>query len=497
MNRRVTVCLLLFYVAHYFATDVFADELINGSHDRIDLYDDTVIINHGIINSIYTNDYNLIISNYNTIYNVYNSGTAYVNQQISDNEALHKINVIGDNFSVNINNLNQVDLTQLKDIVSGADKTIVINDSSIIINNFADWRNWNQNVSLTGTNTLYIQNPETIISGELLNFVHDNGTKVVLLDSEKLYKAAIRYESGVSFIDITKETDVSKLFDDERNSILADLRASVYNNSLIMLLNNSNSIQEIERILQLSYRFNPSVLMRPIDTLNQFGLIDFLNNYDTIYGGFSGFYVFADTTNAFGLDFNVAGKYEDWYVGTGFNLGRFYYKNDLNDFDGFAYGANIKIKKYIDDFWLHGMVGFRMANFKTDTMYYNNHIKQNPVGYSGYGALDLGYDYALSSDVIFAPFIGGTTTLSWIMKKSDKDVTGRAGGNIKYSFGTDDIKYNCSGLFGISVDGDLFGKTEFGFMSNQDGAGLSVGFDVIKNDDDMYYKINLQGKILF
>lgn len=498
MSRRIRIYLLLLLcVAYRFVDGAVADEIkVYDYRSTMDLDDITTIKNYGEIKDIYTKGFNLTIYNYNTIGTVHNSG-AVVNQQICGNETLHKINVTGGRFSVNIDNVNQVDLSVLQQIVSDADKTIVINDSSIIINDFADWRNWDQKVSLTGTNTLYIKKPETVVSGEELRFVQDNGTKVVLLDSEKLYKVNIRHESSVSFIDITKETDVSKLFDDNRQSILKDLQTSGYNNSLMIMLNNAKNMQEIENILQLSYRFNPSILMHPINTLNQFSLVDLLSSENALYGGFTGFYVLGDTTNIFGLDLNFDGKYEDVYLGTGFNLARFRYKNDINNFDGFTYGVNIKIKKYIDDFWIHGTVGARIAHFKTETIYYDNHTTQNPVGYSGYGALDMGYDYVLSSDVIFAPFIGGVNQLSWVAKKSDNDITGRAGLNIKYSFGTNDIIYKCSALFGASLNGDVFGKTKFGFMSNQDGAGISVGVDAIKNNHDIHYKINIQGKILF
>ena len=497
MTNRMCFYLVSFLAANVFVVRGSADEVIDGFRDSIELFGPTVIQNNGIINEIYTNGYLLRITNYNTVNVIYNSGAGAVAQQIPNNDALHKLNVNGGNFSVDLSGLNLVDLGLLQNVVSGADKQIVINNSSVIINDFADWRNWNQNVLLSGTNTLYLKNPETVTSGELLKFVHDNETRVVLLDSAKLYKVSITHESGASFIHITKETDMSKLFDDERSAILQELQSSGANGALLNALNNAKNMQEVENILQSSYRFNPSILMRPVNTLNKFSLIDLLNNENSLYGGLSGVYVGSDTTQAFGLVVKASGKYEDFYMGTSLSVNRFRYKNDMNDFDGFSYGADIKVKKYFDDLWVHGIVGITMANFKTETIYYNHNITQNPFGYSGYGAIDVGYDYSIMPDLMFSPFVGGVAQLSGVAKDTDKDISLRIGSDIKYTFETEDIKYEYKAGFGVTGIGDLFGKIRFGFMSNQDGAGVSFDLDALRNDEDFFYKITLNGRISF
>lgn len=471
-------------------TDVYAVDV-----DRIDLDHAMTIYNYDNVDAIYTNDNNLTIINYQTINAVYNTGTSYVLQQIPDNAALNTINMHGNNFHVQINNVNSADVRLVQRIVEGAEE-VRITDSSLVIDDFADWRNWNQTVLLEGTNTLYIKHPETVVSGERIQFIKNNGTKVVLLDSDQLYKVTLRYDSGASFIDITK-TDVSNIFDDERGEILKDLQLSGSNSSLLLALNNAKSMQEINQIMQSSYRFNPSILMRPVSTLNQFYLLDLLNNENSLYGGFSGFYIGSDATDAFGFNLHFGGKYEDWRLSTTLYWNRFYYQKDVNNFDGFSYGGNIKIKRYIDSFWIHGIAGLSFANFKTDTIYHNNMIKRNPFGYSGYGALDIGYDYNIIDDLSIAPFGGVLTQISSVMKSTNTDSTIRFGGNIKYSLATDGLKYEYSGAAGATIVGDLFGNFGVGFVSEQDGAGVSIDLSFLNNDDSFHYKISLNGKILF
>ena len=203
----VSLCLMhCFWVMDAVATVYSKTDVVN----RVDLTGYETIKNYGTINSIYTNGNNLQIYNYGTVGFVNNAGgISFVHQYIPDNSALHKINVSGGNFSVDVTNVNQVNLIMLKDVVAGAEQVNIAN-SSIIINDFADWRQWNQNVLLSGANTLYLVHPETVISGERIQFVQNNGTTVVLLDSDKLYKVSLRHDSGASFIDVTKETDMSK-----------------------------------------------------------------------------------------------------------------------------------------------------------------------------------------------------------------------------------------------------------------------------------------------
>ncbi len=498
MSKFVRFCLCVNFLAICFAADVCALEY-HYDIDSVNLSADTVIENYAHIDDIYTNANNLQIYNYGNIGVIHNSGAAYVWQYIPDNSALNKINLDGSTFRINITNVNSVDLLTLKNVVFDADGIIDITNSSIVINDFADWRNWNQDVSLHGTNTLYINNVLTVVSGERILHIHDNSTKVILTDADKLHKVSLKYDSvsDVAFIYVARETDYFKVFNDNRGVLLNNLRLSGSDNNLLMALDNAQNMSELNDVMQKSYHFNQSVLMRPVKKLNNFSMMQKLSGIDDVYGGFSGFYAFSDTTNMYGINFDINEKYDDIYFGLNFNLNKFKYVDDMNNFSGFVYGGNIKIKKYINDWWMHALGGLSLAKFNANAIYHDNNIENNPFGYSLYGSLDLGHDYKSSFDLILSPFIGLIASQSNVVDVSDTDINIRGGGNIQYSFVMDNVKYEYSGMVGACVNGDMFGSLKVGFVSQLDNAGMALNFDIYKDEYDINYKFSVNGRILF
>ncbi len=501
MRKYTYICLLINFLAITFATDCYAIVYQDntGNIGTLNLSDNAIIRNYGNIDDIYTNNNYLKIYNYGTIGTVHNSGFSFVCQYIPSNDALHKINMDGTDFQVDIQNIDKVDLNVLKNIVSDVDGEINITNSSIVINDFADWRSWNQNVSLIGTNTLYITNVDTIVSGEEILHVSDNGTHVVLMESDKLHKVSLKYDSisKVAFIYISEEKDYEKVFDDNRGSLLQDLRESSSNSNLLNAMDNANNMQELENIMQSSYHFNPSILMRPVNMINEFSMLPMLSYSNALYGGLSGVYMFSDTTNLFGINFNINGDYDGTYLSIDFNLNKFKYVDDMNDFSGLVYGGNIKIKKYIDNLWANIIAGISLANFKADAVYHDDMITNNPFGYSLYGGIDVGYDYKIVQDLIVSPFIGTSLMKSEIVDISQTDTNIRIGGNLKYSFVVDNVEYDYDVMGGCGVNGNIFGGVKIGFVSILDSAGMSLGFNVYKDEYDINYKADISGKILF
>ena len=488
------------------ADNVFASPIVYDTNAVIDVLNlsdyTTEIENYGTINEIHTNENNLIIYNYGHVGIVYNSGTAYVLQYITNASALNKIVVNKENvdadFEIWIEDAKDgIDFNKLIDVVADADK-IVINRSNILIDNLEDWNNWcsGKDVELGELSKLVIKDTKTIDSGEEIKSVTDNGTNIELVNSDKVSKATLTNEGGASVINVEQEPEKSKIIDDKRSDILKEIEISKSDNGLSEALNNAKNMQEVKHIMQSSYHFNPLILMRPVKVLNRFTMTDFLINENELYGRLSASYIGSDTIKSYGLNFDVGGKYYDLYLGTSLHVNRFRYENNFNKFDGISYGIDAKVKKYIYNFWVHGIGSFSFANFKTGKIYNDNHIDKNPFGYYWYGMFDLGYDYAVVPDFVLSPFFGTGLQSYGVMNVSDTNTAVRAGGKIKWSYLTDGIKYEYSGMGGINTDGDVFGKIKVGFISDQDKAGIFVNLDVLDNED-FHYKITLNGKILF
>ncbi len=343
---------------------------------------------------------------------------------------------------------------------------------------------------------MIVTNPDSVQSGQVINHVK-GPIRIIVKDLDRTYKVELSKVADVYFINITREVDYIKDLKDERGVLLQAIRNANPNDRLLLALDRASTLEELEYILASSYRFNPSVLMKPIKTLNGFTLMNMMQSENTIYSGLSGVYIIADKTNAYGLDININGKYEGVHLSAGFSIKNFEYKDDFNDFDGQIYGFNLKAKTYFDDFWVKGHIGASIVKFHTDDMLYDNSIKNSPIGFSGYGAVNLGYDYQLYKDFILSPFVGTSLDLYRIFDINDTDYGVHGGSNIEYSFVTDNIRYEYKGTSAITVNGDLYGALNVGFISEVDNAGVSIGFDVLKTKDETGYKISVNGNIAF
>ena len=110
--------------------------------------------------------------------------------------------------------------------------------------------------------------------------------------------------------------------------------------------------------------------------------------------------------NNYGGRVYFADKYNDLYFKIAVNLNSFSYEDNINEFSGFAYGADIRAKQYFNKFWLDGIFGINRADFKVDSVYVNGGIVNKPKGTSEYVRLTTGYDFAHVSDIVFTPFVG-------------------------------------------------------------------------------------------
>ncbi len=500
MNRflcfsRFVICITILSLSNGYADDYYVSQ--NSFEENINLSDDMVIKNYGNINNIYTNGYNLHIYNYGSIGIIHNpEGIAYVQQCIPNNNALNKINLDGGNFGVEIDNLDEVSLNTLKYILDGVDGAITVTNSSIVIDNFEDWQNWDANIKLDNTDTLVILNPDTVTPGQAIN--HVNGPiRIIVKDLDKYYKTELSQEVGAVLIDVIRETDYTKEFKDERGELLDKLRSYNPNDSLLVALDSATSSEALHYIMDSSYHFNSNILLKPVKTVTNFMLSDNNITDDVLYAGISGFYIFADNTDDYGIHLYMGGKYNDSYFGAGFDLHSFHYKDLINDFGGWMYGFNVNSKMYFDNLWIDGLLGISFVNFNVDDVLYKDTTKNNPMGFLWYGTFDIGYDYSVISDFVLSPFVGVFGTQYLVLNIDDKDCNIRGGMGAKYSFVTDNVKYVYSGKIGVADNKDVFGGLSVGFISEIDKAGVTVECDFLKTENEKGYKISVNGHLAF
>ena len=374
-----------------------------------------------------------------------------------------------------------------------------IKTSSIYIQKFSDWQNWVANVNMGTEVSLYVSDIDFSNNGEKLKHVLASDVlDVTLKDTANLYNISFdspTYSEDV-FLKLVRETDYTKIFRDSRGTFLENIRLNHPDDKTLSAMDNAGNMYAINFIMNSSYHFNPLVLMNPIKTINRAVLTDFLSGVNSAVDADVD-YILSDKINDYGGHLYIADKYEDLFFKIGVNLNHFSYGDNFNEFDGFAYGLDVRARQYLNEFWLDGLVGVNRASFNADYIYTDSDSVNNPKGMSEYMRLSVGYDYKKISDFVISPFVGFMFQNIKVLGVSDNEMNLHTGLSGKYSIIMDGIKYEYGATVATDENADFNVGANIGFLSVLDGAGAHVGISAFKNEFGVNYKLSINAKVQF
>ena len=381
---------------------------------------------------------------------------------------------------------------------TNADK-YVISNSSVVIDNFADWQNWVADVEFGTGVSLNIKNLNDSNNGEKLNLVTSTDVvEIVQKDTYNLYKITLVSRGSDVFLDLVRETDYEKVFDGAgaRGSFVENIRLNNPNDKMVSALDRAGSNAEVNSIMNASYHFNPMVLMNPVKTINRATLLGFFTDESDFATGADVDFVVSNKINNYGGHAFIADKYKNLYFKIRFNLNSFSYSDDFNDFSGFSYGADVRAKYYMNKTWFDGLLGINQTSFKAENIYDNGAISNNPKGLSEYARFSIGYDTNIS-DFVLSPFIGMMFQKDDIMGLSNSQTNLHTGLMGKYSFITDGIKYVYGGNLATDEKTNINLGASIGFVSVVDDAGAGLHIDMFQDDFATNYKFSIRAKVKF
>ena len=461
----------------------------------ISIVNPMLIRNYGTIDAdlIATDDFSVHIYNGGAV-----TGTVQANhliQFVTSNDNLHLLTVNSPDFTVVVDNFNApVNLTDLQGLNAGRYQ---FKNSSVVIDNFLDWQNWNVAIEwLSGTNTLYINDYSAINSGTTINNINPD-VQILILTQDNLYQSYLEYiNQTTTVLNVVQQNNYQQIFGDDINNALLDIQSVNPNDDLLVTMNSVNDVNVLHSIINSSYRFNPSVLMRPIMAIDNFSIIDNLG--DVRDNGVVPWYIGSRYMRDVGGRAYIGAIGNDSFsLSVGLNFNKFDYNDNINDFSGIAYGADIRANKKIDNFVIKGLVGFNLIDFQTDTIYVNNNIENNPFGYSLYGGIDGLYDFDLGEGWNVAPFFGVMFHRYNLLDNSDFNIDLRSGCAAKYNFTIDSIKYEYGLYGGVVSNGDVFAIARIGFESLVDRVGVFLDIGGAKDEYAWNYRASANVKIAF
>ena len=383
-------------------------------------------------------------------------------------------------------------------------QSFLITDSSIVMDNFSDWQMCNETIELAGNVKLIINNPDSVQSGQVINYTQ-RGTQIFvqIKNLDKMYKPELKVEGGGIVLNIVRETDYNLIFDGvdavetKKNTALEIIRDNHPNDKLLKALDGAKNYEEIKRLENLSYRFNHGILLRPIKMMTKFSLFDLIKSENDYGIGIVPYYIMSDNMDSVGGRLFVGYKNENLYFYAGINLNKFDYGDELNDFSGWVYGLDVQSKQTFDKFWLSEILGFSLAKFKADYISTDGKLKANPVASSWRGDLSAGYDFNMNENIILSPIVGFAYQPYKTADVSETDSYLHFGGDAKYFFVVEGIKYEYAVSAAYTTSGDLWANFKIGFASVVDEVDVALNTGVLKDDFDYHYKISLNTKVLF
>ncbi|MBR5904816.1 MAG: hypothetical protein IKZ49_04810 [Alphaproteobacteria bacterium] len=462
-------------------------------------YDATYIRNNGNIQAdIDINDKDIYIINSGIINGHFiDTGHGSITQIMNDESNMTNIDVMIDDFTIRLDNFDRAKFDDLKNM--GANN-FVIDSSSIVINDFRDWQNFNKNIYFQNSNTIYIKNSYTAVSGDYVKFINPgDNTNIIIEDMDNMHKSELQHTPYGVILNIVRETNYQKIFSDKRGIMLQNLRAKNPNDKLLKRMDKANNMRELKSAMNSSYRFNRSILFNPLKIINEFSLMNMNQDTDKDFGfGIQPYFIGAEDIENFGSRLYLSGEYEDVYFNFGLTLNKFKFSDKANDFEGMVYGTDLNLKTYLfDKYWGRGIAGFSISSFDADNIYVDNDIKNNPNGFSGYIGGEFGFDTEIMKDMVISPFAGFIFDSNIIMDKSENNFNLKIGSDIKYDYAIDSIKYKYGSGLSIATNGDIYLGFNMGFWSIPDTSGATFNIELLNTEDRFGYKFSIDAKTIF
>lgn len=463
---------------------------------RIDVLTSVSIVNSGTINSDFyiTDAHRVFITNSGKINGAfYVAPDAKLVQVIHENTDVTYLTV-DRNFSVLVRDADDILLSDVFNIASNADK-LILDNSSLVLNGVGFRR-----TTTTGTPAIEFVGDVVIKlnSADFINYslpilrnVSDVGhVHFAVRDMNPLYNAVAYVDDGDLYMNIIRETDYGRIFENGIGRFLNDLRRDIPNDKLLSAMDSAPDIDTINSIMRDSVRLHPVNLMAPVRRMH---IMDVLGGwrYSDVYGidGVADV-MFSDDMVIGRANISLTGNVANnlYAVACGY-VGTLVVSDDINDFTGNMYGANLML--HFDDGIVVGNLsgGIVRADFDIGPVFDGSTTVNNPTGVSGYAAMDVGTYLYREYDLTIIPFAGVLTNYASVLNESDTTALANVGLELNLSEYDFDILYDYGIRGSILTDGAYHIGIYAKFSSPMDDIGARISTELIHDEFGNGYKI--------
>ncbi len=401
--------------------------------------------------------------------------TASLIQFVNCTDTINKISAADDlNFTIQIESNSSLSMTELENISGDADK-IIFSDSKITLDKIP---NFNAPIEIVGE--LYLNVGNQPIEGLLFSNVklYSGSINIISPGLNSLYTAKTVVQNENIYLQVGRETDYSKIFNNDLGLYLGQLRTASPNNKLLAQMDAAPDMISLQNIMNDSAQINPINLMKPIEVFNSFKTASLDKEISNNSFDGNAFYILSESFDMMGIDLSYNKKFNFLDIIASVYYGALNNSDDINDFGGNLYGLNISGHYQQDENWAAFILGYTKADFETDSIFNDGDEVQNPSGNSIYAAADFGiYKYKLKEFEI-SPFVGLGFNSVDILSDSVSDFYAKGGGSIRYSSTVIGMKKDFDAFISMQTNNVFNAGLKFSFWSFADNAGGDITYSI-------------------
>jgi hypothetical protein len=381
--------------------------------------------------------------------------------------------------------------------VAGRAEKIILENSKIVIGNSGRMgitRDIMPKIDLRGTTSVILEGDKYFDGMILFQNVSDfENVFVQLLDTDVLHAAGVYILDNNIYLKLIRETNYTKILGDARGDFLNKVRADDSNNKTLHIMDKARTMSELTDIMARSAILNPINLMYPVKVFNNFKI----NNFDDdLSSELSMTHVFSDGFSLDSIGASAAMNFSKIDLAISGYIGQFENSDDINDFYGRFYGANIRGKIDLKSLWIDSTLGYTISKFDDMVVFDGLDATYSPTGNSFYGVVDSGLMFGLSDDFNIRPFAGIGFDSNIILHQSEISFFGRLGASAGFSDGYD-LMYDYRVFLVGQTDNVVVAGAYGSFWSVVDGAGGGLSYQMRYDDIGISHKVSAELKVKF
>lgn len=465
-------------------TNTIVSDTVSIDVDTVNILNSVILVNNGTISGNFNicDGCDVYIRNSGDIVgDIYVPDTAWLIHVVTSSDDLVPVGING-NYDVLLYNADRLSLSGIQGIATGANK-LTIRDSSILIDTVAS-DVLMPYTELSGNITLYIDDSLSFSHSAVLSNIYDDGTVRINIDKNPLYRVSAYIRDNSLFVDVERETDYDKVFDEELGDFLDTVKDSDEQDDLLQALEKADSASEVNKIISQSGRLHPIRLMDSVRMFNRFELQNNLNVRVLDGVSLRPTFMFSDGVYIGGISVGGVKNISDNF-NVGLNLYTAYadFENDFDKYKFALYGGNVHAAYFYDCLIARIIGGVTFASFDDIIVFDGKTNISNPHGITAYGIADIGFELYDKNNFSIAPFVRAGFDYASVLNFDDSDFIAGIGTDIVFNNVGYDIKYDYGLRLFADVNGAVDALIQMNMISVDDYVGGTLAAGIIYDEN--------------